>query len=246
MAIDPRITALTDAVAALRADLGEVQHLVGALPQLMADWRLNGSEPVRRLAISTHAGPDAMRGGWTELAGRGRPLVAVFPQPDELLGLPPDADGRAAGHRIIVGPGASRRALDAAASAGAEVRTIADPPAYFVTDGETGFSYPDAWAPDRPETVHTLYQGNGSGGFRHLFAYLWRRASTLPTITADLALLLRALDGGDSDEAVAERLGISDRTLRRRIQEAMEALGASNRFTLGAAWASHVDVAAAG
>lgn len=50
---------------------------------------------------------------------------------------------------------------------------------------------------------------------------------------ADRALLA-ALARGGKDEVVARRLGVSVRTLRRRLFDLMQRLGATSRFQIGA------------
>jgi DNA-binding NarL/FixJ family response regulator len=45
--------------------------------------------------------------------------------------------------------------------------------------------------------------------------------------------LLEALGSGAQDEQIARRLGLSLRTVRRRVAELMEELGAQSRFQAG-------------
>jgi DNA-binding NarL/FixJ family response regulator len=45
------------------------------------------------------------------------------------------------------------------------------------------------------------------------------------------------MEQGLSDGAIADALGLSLRTVRRRVSEASEELGADSRFALGVAWA---------
>jgi len=53
--------------------------------------------------------------------------------------------------------------------------------------------------------------------------------------------VLHLLERGLSDAAIAQSLGISPRTVHRRIAEAMDALDAHSRFELGAAWAHRAE-----
>lgn len=89
---------------------------------------------------------------------------------------------------------------------------------------------------------------------RTLFEYEWARAVPLAAAAPDRGLpettrrypsmqsdapspedlsILTLMAVGMKDDAIARRLGISVRTLRRRSQELMAALGASNRFQAG-------------
>lgn len=51
--------------------------------------------------------------------------------------------------------------------------------------------------------------------------------------TEDELALLRLLARGFTDEVVADKLGLTGRTLRRRLRSAMDKLGASSRFDAG-------------
>ncbi|WP_327187350.1 LuxR C-terminal-related transcriptional regulator [Streptomyces sp. NBC_01334] len=72
-----------------------------------------------------------------------------------------------------------------------------------------------------------------------LFELAWRQAAPLGQAVDDGGLsesertLTRLLAAGMKDEAVARHLGVSLRTLRRRVSELQERLGAASRFQLG-------------
>ncbi|GAQ61835.1 MULTISPECIES: response regulator transcription factor [Streptomyces] len=72
-----------------------------------------------------------------------------------------------------------------------------------------------------------------------LFEMAWQQATPLgqPTVDGELLegerALIRLLAAGMKDEAVARHLGVSLRTLRRRVSELQERLGAASRFQLG-------------
>lgn len=52
-------------------------------------------------------------------------------------------------------------------------------------------------------------------------------------LTRDERALLAILATGATDEAAASRLGLSSRTVRRRLRTAMDKLGATSRFQAG-------------
>ncbi|MEU9783174.1 helix-turn-helix transcriptional regulator [Streptomyces phaeochromogenes] len=72
-----------------------------------------------------------------------------------------------------------------------------------------------------------------------LFDLAWQQATPLGQTAANGELpegervLIRLLAAGMKDEAVARHLGVSLRTLRRRVSELQERLGAASRFQLG-------------
>lgn len=51
--------------------------------------------------------------------------------------------------------------------------------------------------------------------------------------TDDELALLRLLSKGLTDEVIAQKLGLTGRTLRRRLRSAMDKLEASSRFEAG-------------
>lgn len=72
-----------------------------------------------------------------------------------------------------------------------------------------------------------------------LFELAWQQATPLGQpvsdgeLTEDERTLTRLLAAGIKDEAVARHLGVSLRTLRRRVSDLQERLGAASRFQLG-------------
>jgi DNA-binding NarL/FixJ family response regulator len=74
---------------------------------------------------------------------------------------------------------------------------------------------------------------------QRLFELAWQQATPLGQPVADGELtqgeraLTRLLAAGMKDEAVARHLGVSLRTLRRRVSDLQERLGAASRFQLG-------------
>ena len=75
--------------------------------------------------------------------------------------------------------------------------------------------------------------------FCNQFANNWRVAHSIG-ITAEDVLdfervheILRVLASGATDEAAARQLGVSDRTIRRRVAAVMDLLGATSRFEAG-------------
>ncbi|MFF0435588.1 LuxR C-terminal-related transcriptional regulator [Streptomyces sp. NPDC004327] len=77
-----------------------------------------------------------------------------------------------------------------------------------------------------------------------VFESFWQIAVPLPTVfetaddtgtapTAETRQLLTYLSGGLTDESIARELGVSERTVGRRITRLQEVLGARTRFQLG-------------
>ncbi|MFJ9695050.1 LuxR C-terminal-related transcriptional regulator [Kitasatospora sp. NPDC101183] len=80
---------------------------------------------------------------------------------------------------------------------------------------------------------------------RRVFEHCWQSAVELGTdtqppqtpvdtpLTGQQASILRMMNAGSKDEAIARELGVSTRTLRRLMNDLMEKLGADNRFRAG-------------
>jgi DNA-binding NarL/FixJ family response regulator len=70
-----------------------------------------------------------------------------------------------------------------------------------------------------------------------LFDQLWGQATPLRLTasagTDPVTTLINLLASGMKDEAIARQLGVSGRTLRRRIAEVQDQLGATSRFQAG-------------
>jgi DNA-binding Lrp family transcriptional regulator len=74
-----------------------------------------------------------------------------------------------------------------------------------------------------------------------LFESLWEKAMAVPGLdgqrydegASDQRLLLGQLAGGAKDEQIARALGISVRTVRRRVADLLDELGADSRFQAG-------------
>jgi DNA-binding NarL/FixJ family response regulator len=77
--------------------------------------------------------------------------------------------------------------------------------------------------------VHSLFMAAWESGL-DLGAYL---RGEVPELAPEAREILRALGTGRTDEAAAQRLGISLRTYRRRVAELMAALEAGSRFQAG-------------
>lgn len=141
-------------------------------------------------------------------------------------------------YRVVV-PEAARtapalaRQLTKLALAGAQVRTVADVRADLLVVDRTiaAYSADHGIAPFRlPGVVATAVEH---------FDQVWGTAAPLlpgarEVLTDRERDLLRLLAAGVTDEAAAEELGISVRTVRRLMAGLMDRLGARSRFMAGA------------
>jgi hypothetical protein len=129
------------------------------------------------------------------------------------------------------------------ASAGEEVRIIAEVPSRLAIVGEAGALLPAEWGSSDDRRLVVREPGLLTA-LTVLFDELWDRAIVVPgvgvapdpvAISATMArtMLLRQLSQGAKDEQIARSLGISLRTVRRRMADLFEELGVESRFQAG-------------
>ena len=129
------------------------------------------------------------------------------------------------------------------ASAGEEVRIIAEVPSRMAIIGEAGALLTAEWGGSDDQRL-VIREPGLLAALTVLFEELWDRAIVVPgagvapeavTISAGMArtMLLRQLSQGAKDEQIARSLGVSLRTVRRRMSDLFEELGVESRFQAG-------------
>lgn len=130
--------------------------------------------------------------------------------------------------------------IRARAEAGEHVRILAEVPTRLVVMGSSAALIPEELrAPTQRRLV--IRQPSLIGSLTLLFDSLWEKAMPVPGLdgqrydeaASDQRLLLGQLAGGAKDEQIARALGISVRTVRRRVADLLEELGADSRFQAG-------------
>ena len=126
------------------------------------------------------------------------------------------------------------------AAKGELIRVAASVPARMVIFGEVAALVPDRWGENTGRRLivreHFLV-----AALTAMFQSAWDRAIAVPGLEAgggedelgERRLLLHQLTRGAKDEQIARALGISLRTVRRRVAAIMEDLGATSRFQAG-------------
>ena len=129
-------------------------------------------------------------------------------------------------------------ALRARAEAGEQVRVISDLATRMIVIGTTHAVLPEPLGQrDSPRVL--VRQPSIVGALAIMFELLWERAEPLPELDLPVAgsqmrrHLLEQLAQGAKDEQIARSLGLSLRTVRRRIAEILIELGADTRFQAG-------------
>jgi hypothetical protein len=123
------------------------------------------------------------------------------------------------------------------AEIGEDVRLLPSPPTRLIVFGGQAALVPVEWGrvPTRRVVVRTpgLVEA-----MRHMFELLWRQAVPLPGVDetgspGSRSQVLRLLAAGAKDETIARQLGVSLRTVRRRVADLLGELDAATRFQGG-------------
>jgi DNA-binding CsgD family transcriptional regulator len=122
------------------------------------------------------------------------------------------------------------------AELGENVRLLPSPPARLMVFGVQAALVPVEWGsfPARRVIVRTP---GVVDSMRLLFDVLWRQGAPLPGMQPagdhQNLQVLKLLAAGAKDETIARQLGVSLRTVRRRVAEQIGELGATTRFQAG-------------
>ncbi|GAA1535661.1 helix-turn-helix domain-containing protein [Kribbella lupini] len=124
--------------------------------------------------------------------------------------------------------------LDAARAAGTSCRMLRDVPLKLVVvDRRTGLLQTGA------DVLVELGPSSLLDGLLRLFELLWQQATPLAfepsdgPLSAEDQQLLALAAAGLTDQAIARRLGVAQRTVERRMQRILKALDATTRFQAG-------------
>jgi hypothetical protein len=128
---------------------------------------------------------------------------------------------------------------------GVEIRVSPAVPSWFYVDDGVVAALPLEWGAGGPVNgMIAIHNPSIIAMLAHYFERLWAAARPLPLGQHGWESVLELLAQGRTDEQIADTLGLGLRTVRRRIAEAMDDLGALGRFELGMAWQRHLDGAA--
>lgn len=228
-----RLDELRDALPALRDVLADPapsgqpvggELLVGGdVPGLLEEWIRGSTGDLMWLRPDQWAMPteSPMRSAVGEAIRQGRRCRAIYPAraleeaPTVLL------------ERMAVGE---------------EVRIAAQVPSRMAIIGDAGVLLPEVWGENNDRRIR-VRQPALQVALAELFEQIWDRAIALATPVAPARgglspeqsrrLLLEQLATGAKDEQIARVLGLSLRTVRRRVAHLIEDLGVGSRFQAG-------------
>jgi DNA-binding Lrp family transcriptional regulator len=231
----------------LRREGERVDALRDLLPALVAEHKATG--PPRDPTVDVHA----VEGGDVTSLLRGLAEESVgdlmWFRPDQWrLPVTREIDEMV---RTLVASGRRSRAIYPArvleeapevvrscAEAGELVRIVGLVPGRISVMGSTAAVLSDRWGAGSPRRL-VVREPALVGALGALFESLWDRAMAVPGMdlgfdpAGQRRLLLHQLTRGAKDEQIARTLGVSLRTVRRRVAEIMDDLGAESRFQAG-------------
>ncbi|HVB06715.1 MAG TPA: helix-turn-helix transcriptional regulator [Acidimicrobiales bacterium] len=247
---DSVVKVAVDALAAQARTATELGRTLAELPSLIRDWEWGRPGEASSIPAEVIEGPTAIIDAWWRYVDRSQPIstVCIAPDAHAFLRVPPEDAARLSafvgpdtgGIRIIIDPNTldqeSRPVVDALRVIGLHFRVLANPPSWFIADGDRVAALPARWGDPWPQRVLLVRNPVIADLLRGYYELLWRYAVEIEVHGQPWAPIMRLLDEGLTDEEIAKRLNVSARTVRRRVTEAMQAFDVTNRFTLGRAW----------
>jgi DNA-binding CsgD family transcriptional regulator len=124
------------------------------------------------------------------------------------------------------------------ARAGEQIRILAEVPSRMAVFGESAVVLPEQWGDVDVESALLLREPSVVTACRALFDLMWAKGTSIPALHVDgnetgRRQLLELLARGAKDEQISRTLGLSLRTVRRRVAAMMAELGADTRFVAG-------------
>lgn len=232
----------------------ELQTARQAISELQQEGRSGGdSAPVVEIIDADPAAKiqpylQSHRGAKHEVLCLVRPPFVVS-SPDKIEEERGEARKRGVRYRNIVHPDVLAMPgwpaiLKHGLDVGEEIRVSEFPFKMIVADRHLGLLPLDVEQPQGP--ILLLRRSAVLDALCELFEYLWARSAPInfnsagsidvgetPMLPPELESLIPLLAAGVNDKAVAEKLGISERTLMRRIDSLYRALDAKSRFQAG-------------
>jgi hypothetical protein len=117
------------------------------------------------------------------------------------------------------------------------IRIADQVPSWVYADRGVLCALPLDWAEHPPSSIAIVTHPSITEIVSLYVESIWDKAVDYPLGDDGWEPVLRLLERGLSDAAIAQSLDVSARTGHRRISQAMEHFGVHSRFELGAAWA---------
>lgn len=223
--------------------------LMESLPFLIRNWDLGEARPGEDhplVATVVHGHEDRWP-IWQRHLAEDAPDQPSWVLPDlatvrEIVALHGDEiEHVGRGGRVLVRPEdlhdpANHQLVVTAAQFGIEVRVLDDLPGWFYVAPGSLAGLPVEWGERHPASILLIRTPPVISALALVFDSLWLRATPAIVTERGWEPVIELLAQGMTDGAVARFLGLDVRTVRRRVAQASEELGATSRFGLGVEW----------
>lgn len=221
--------------------------LVGLLPQLSREW--SRGDATGSIEVELVHGVEEQWKAWARWAATHPPcspfnvypgmagLATVLAPSMEDAVAPYPLRARAVLPAAAVLTDEDRAVVDTLARSQMEVRLTNRADSWFYSDPGVLWALPVVWGEYPPTSIVIGTDPVVGAVVAALAESMWTTATPYGDPRPDWDDVLRLLGHGLPDKAVATALGVSQRTVERRIAEAMAHFGVGTRFELGAAWA---------
>ncbi|PJJ63628.1 helix-turn-helix transcriptional regulator [Compostimonas suwonensis] len=248
----PDLAFTSIAASALDAQTAAARSLTAfleALPALSREWETGLSGDDQPLSAEVIHGHRSQWEAWSRYAASAPPRHPINLYPDLTVLrdiIVPDLDAvrpaiqaglvvRAVVPAAMAVDEEDRATLDAIVGAGVAVRTLPHVPSWLYVDDGVLAALPVTWGEHPPSSIMIVRHPTIVSALAALIESRWRDGRPYPNTSSGWDPVLALLAQGLSDAAVAQALGLSVRTVQRRIGEAMDHYAVTSRFELGGA-----------
>ncbi len=231
---------LVELRSAMTDRIGQVASVLETLPQLLQLWSANSPEARGVIRADAFHGEDCVDLLWRSEKALHRPQRVDLILPDTGMVERPEA-----ALDLFLGEAWTRVLAPATVVHGAygfpdrvETRLLSSLPSWLLILEDEVVAMPTVWGEARPTSVMAVHDPALAMLASWIFERLWSAAVPATDQSHSWDQLMRLLAQGASLEAASRTLGISPRTGRRRLNDAMDHYRVDNQVALGVAWAS--------
>ncbi|MGG7102780.1 helix-turn-helix transcriptional regulator [Rhodococcus sp. 24CO] len=248
---------LADVARDLESGIARTQGILQSLPKLLQAWE-HGDSDVHGLPIDVMHGPFAAPDMYKIQASRSKPVASYACMPDTVPLYTVLAEKKPGSYweenggpnhdiRLIVSTVDAntelvRNQITHEINAGSQVRMHPNPPSFFWILDHTSVGIPFNWGEAWPSSMMSIQSPTLAGIMTWIYHRVWDEA--VPVADHGHSWenpwdpILKLMNSGLTMESASIALGLTPRTGRRRVADAMRHYGVSSQFSLGAAWSA--------
>jgi hypothetical protein len=219
--------------------IGQVASVLETLPRLLQLWSTSSPEPRGVIRADAFFGADCLDQLWRSEKSFHRPARV-----DLILTDTAAVERPAAAPDLFLGEQHTRVLAPAPVQHGqygedrVETRLLSPLPTWLLIIRDDVVAMPLTWGEPHLTAVMAVHDASVVTLAEWMFERLWNSAVPASHETPTWDSLMRLLAQGATIDSASRSLGISTRTGRRRLSDAMDYFGVDNPVALGVAWAS--------